>query len=125
MAPRAKAELVRASYHYRWLLPVALVVAGCANEERTTPTTEPAVVPSLVGLAAERAVDDVQAAGLRPELEVAAATPSPIGLGECPAGRVASQDAAAGTRLVRGSPVVLTVASCPPTTTPPVTTPPP
>jgi beta-lactam-binding protein with PASTA domain len=111
-------QVVKASYHYRWLA-VVVVLAGCSNGERTAPTVDPAVVPSVAGVSVPVAVDQVQRAGLRPELEVAAATPSPLALTECDAGRVTAQDTAVGARLVRGSTVVLTVAGCMPLTPPP------
>lgn len=102
---------MQTSYHYRLL--ALLLVAGCANAERTAPVTEPAVVPSLAGAPVSGAVDALQAAGLQAALEAAGPTPSPLPLTACADGSVLAQDTPPGTSLVRGSQVVLTVTACP------------
>jgi beta-lactam-binding protein with PASTA domain len=108
---------VKASYHYRWL--AIFVVAACSNGERTAPLAEPAVVPAVTGTAVADAVRAVQSAGLRAELEASPAAPAttlpaPVPFGTCDTGTVAAQDPVEGTRLVRGSTVVLRVTGCPP-----------
>lgn len=83
------------------------VAAACSNGERVAPATDAAVVPQVVGKAVPDAIADVQAAGLRPELDKGRA------LDACDTGTVAAQDEASGSSLVRGSTVVLTVTGCP------------
>ena len=97
---------------------IAAALTGCATSERAAPVAEPAVVPSLSGVPVADAVDALQAAGLRVELETVAATPAPLPLDACATGAVARQDTAPGSELVRGSTVVLSVTGCTPVTSP-------
>ena len=104
--------MVVTSYHYKFSISVllALAVAGCSSNERTTPPTTAAVVPDVVGVGVEKAVRDLESAGLRAQLVDAASVA--VDLESCARGVVLRQGDPAGAELVRGTAVDLTVTSC-------------
>ena len=103
--------MVVASYHYKFAIWVlCTLAAGCASHERTTPQSTAAVVPDVVGATVEKAIHDVESAGLR--VELVDSTAVAVERTTCLRGVVVRQGDPAGAELVRGSPVDLTVTSC-------------
>jgi beta-lactam-binding protein with PASTA domain len=92
---------------------LAATVGGCANHERTVPVSTPGEVPPVIGNSLATAVIALEEAGLRPDPRLGTVDGAVADPADCPGAPVAAQDPDPHITLVRGSPVVVVVDSCP------------